>query len=768
MCCSGCAAVAELINQGGLEAYYRFREVDAPRAANSVSQWSSFDQPAVQQAFLQADSETQREIALHLDNVQCAACAWLIERSLDAAFDQARIEVNPVSGHAVLQWNPRTAVLSDLLAHIEMLGYGVAPLRRDAAGTENRQEKRRFLVRLLVAGLAAMQSMMVAGGFYLSPPGDMPIDIENFLRIVSMLMATPVVLYSAWPFFKGALRDLSQWRTGMDVPIAIAIAAAYSASIVNVFDGQGEIYFDSVCMFVFFLLIGRFMELRARHEVASASNALAASLPAMALREGIGGEPSAIALTDIRAGDVLLVRSGDIIPADGKLLSDTAVVDEALLTGESEPVNRQCDEELLAGAINQGAAVRLRVSRSGNDTYLSGISRLLRRSQAARPRVARLTDRIARHFVAVVLAAAALAYAAWQFIDPAQGFEIVIAVLVVTCPCALALAVPVALTAATGRLAKEGLLTMHPGAIEQLPAVTDVVFDKTGTLTEGRPTVTRIVTASDIDEPTAMAIAAGLEAASNHPLRHAFASPDAWRFDAVREVAGQGLEASHDNATLRLGRPDFVLAATAGQATPDESNSWIVLGRNGKALAWFAIADSLRVDAADTVAALQARGLRVHLLSGDSQPRVQQVANELGIDSWQAGVSPEDKVAFIRARQQAGNNCLMIGDGINDAPVLVAADTSIAMGRAALLAQASAHLLLQGGLSQLVRGLDVGQRTSRIIRQNIAWAIGYNLLALPLAMTGLVTPWMAAIGMSSSSLLVTLNALRLRRTAEVK
>ena len=782
VCCAGCEAVANLILDAGLRDFYRFRSTSSARVdkRTPASHWLSFDEPAVLDNFAPAEEDGSgtpyREIRLQLDDIRCAACGWLIEQTLadeDAICD---IQLNVVNGRATLRWDSSAVKLSDLLAHLDRLGFHPHPLRPDESDHYAGLERRRYLKRLAIAGLGMMQVMMYAVAMYIGAidtsgvAGGEGMDARtwHFLRGVSLLIATPVVFYSAAPFFRGAWRDLGHRRAGMDVPVAIAIGAAYSASVWHTLVGHGEVYFDSVSMFVFFLLIGRFLEFNARHQVAAASSAMAASLPATVTVER-NARRQDVPLAQLQVSDTVLVSQGSVIPADGELLDAAASLDESLLTGESRPVEKRQGEPLAAGAVNLGNPLRMRIQRTGRDTLLSGITRLLEKAQSSRPRMARLADRIAQYFVGIVLLLATATFAVWQLLDPARAFEITLAVLVVTCPCALALAVPVALTTATGAIARRGVLAVNTDAFEQLDGITDVVFDKTGTLTEGQPRISRRVVTGTLPESSCLALARGLEAAANHPLAQAFAAADAGHaeFGEIEQVSGQGMNGLHSGRRYRIGTPAYALQDENAPAAPaGMDGNWIVLADDDGALAWFAIEDRLRDEAHLLTSRLRNAGLRLHLLSGDSAQAVDLVATRLGIGNSRSRQQPADKLAAIRDIQAGGGRVLMLGDGLNDAPVLGGADVSVAMSRGATLAQAGADFILTGPLTSMHDLLRHADATRRIIRQNLAWAAAYNLIALPLAATGIIAPWMAAIGMSLSSLLVTLNALRLREARD--
>ncbi len=766
VCCPGCEAVAALIADAGLADFYRYRTGPAPTPTEpTVDEWNAFDREAIQRTFVRDLGDQRREAVVLVEGLYCAACAWLIEHVLAGEPGLETIEVNPATGRAVLRWRADRVALSRLLRRISAAGYRPHPLGADAGESVVARERSAALRRLAVAGLGMMQVMMYAVALYAGTiQADMGPAITELLRGVSLLIATPVVLYAGAPFFRGAWRDLRAGRPGMDVPVALAIGGAFAASVWNTTIGRGEVYFDSVTMFVFFLTVARFFEMTARHRASRQTGALARMLPATAVRIGTDGEER-VALHELEVGDRVRVPPGDSVPADGRVVAGESRLDESLLTGEFMPVVRGPGSEVIGGSVNDDAPIDVEIIRVGQDTLVAGIVRLLDRAQAERPLLARTADRVARWFVCGILLAAAATAFAWSQIAPAEAFAVTLAVLVVTCPCALSLATPAALVAATSRLARSGLLVARTGALETLARADHIVLDKTGTLTRGELALHRIEPMDRIDADEALALAAALEAHSGHPIARAFEhGRDGREATRVRLESGRGLEGTIAGRYLRLGRPDWV-GGLAGGGDTGGDGTVIAMGDSDGLLARFHLTDSLRPGVAAAVAALHRLGLGVEIVSGDGAGPVAAVADELGIEHWSARQTPADKLARLQTLQQAGHRVVMLGDGINDGPVLAGADVAVAMGGGAALAQTSADMVLtRGQLADLTDGIGHARRTLRVIRQNLAWAAGYNVLALPLAAAGLVPPWMAAIGMSASSLLVVGNALRLGRT----
>src|SRR5690606_24265616 len=616
-----------------------------------------------------------------------------------------------------------------------------------------RRERNRAVIRIGLAGLGAMQAMMFAEALYLDTSGEMPLPTRDFFRWITFLVSTPVVFWAGWPFIAGAWRELRGRRLGMDTLIAGSTLLAYFASVWGTVRGAEHVWYDAAVMFVFLLLVARQLEQRARSIASAQVDALARARPAFATRERAEGERESVPLSALQPGDVACIAVGEPVPADGVLLDGDALFEEALLTGESTPVRKQAGDVVFAGTACREHAARVRITRTGGDTRLAELVRLVERAQAHRPALAQGTQRIASWFVAGLLLAAVLVYAGWRIHDPSRALEVTLALLVISCPCALSLAVPAALASAHGALARIGVLAVQPEALERLARVTDVVFDKTGTLGDGRPALASIDQCHGIEPADALRIAAALEHDSGHPLAVAFidAGGDVAAAERLRAVAGQGIEGVVAGTTWRLGQAGF---ATGGD---DDGGIWLGDGKGRRAR--FGIAEGERLEAREAIADLRAQGLHVHLSSGDGAGSVARFAASLGIDQAHARQSPADKLDYARALQSRGRIVAMVGDGLNDAPVLAGADVSLAIGGGAALAQRAADVVLGGSsLRRVPDAIGIARKTHRIVRQNLAWALGYNLLAIPLAAAGLVTPWLAALGMALSSLAVTLNS----------
>ncbi len=779
VCCIGCQAVAQAIVANGLEDYYRNRDAlpDSPREAlpTVLESLVLYDHADFQKGFVRALSEHEREAALIVEGITCAACIWLIEHHVAKQSGVAGVEVNFSTHRARVRWNEQQGKLSDILAAIAAIGYRAHPY--DTARSEElaRKERRSALWRVFVAGFGMMQVMMYAVPVYLAGEGDMTADIESLMRWASLVLTLPVVGYSAAPFFRGAWRDFGQRRVGMDVPVALGVGAAFLPSVWATLTASGEVYFDSVTMFVFFLLGGRYLEMTARQRAVSVNEALAKLMPAFAARVAAYPADRALAqvpAADLRPGDVVLVRPGEAIPADGVVVEGQSAANEGLLTGESAPVPKSPGATVIGGAVNVDGPLYVRVEQVGEATRLAAIVGLMERASLERPRLVQLADRIAARFIQALLGVAAAVAVTWWFVDPARALWITVSVLVVTCPCALSLATPVALTIASGALARAGLLVTRSHAVETLARATHFVFDKTGTLTYGRPALLDVLPLGRLDGGACTALAAGIEHASEHPLGVALreaAGASAQAVPGATNTPGCGMQALFEGCDVRVGRPDWA-GELHRQALPESARAWLDGGDTVVALAdetgWLALfrfGDGIRPEAAAAVSALRAAGLRLALLTGDAAPVAARVAQALDIDEVRAEATPEVKHAYVESLQKQGAVVAMVGDGVNDAPVLARAQVSVAMGGGSQLARTQADLvLLSENLEQIVCGYHLARRSLRVIRQNLVWSFVYNSVALPLAMLGFVTPWMAGIGMSGSSLLVVLNSLRLQ------
>lgn len=764
VCCPGCKAVVELIRDSGMSNYYALRDAPRPgvgKPAPEQTQWQVFNSADMLAAFAEIDNDVA-QAQIYAGGMYCSACSWLIESALGKMRGVQSVEVHPLTHRLRIRWAHDKIGLGDILAALSNLGYKPQPLAPNDASRPEIAEQRAALKRLLVASLGMMQVMMFAVGLYAGDFQGIDTDMQRFLRLVSFFVATPVVFYAAKPFFTSAWRGVIAGRPGMDLPVSIAIGSAYVASSYATFTNGPAVWFDSVSMFVFFLTLGRYLEMRARHRSIDRSVALSQLLPNTATRV-VDGEEQTIPLAQLAKDDTVRIRAGDSIPADGIVVSGASAVDEALLTGESEPRPRMMGDLLAAGSINLDAMMTMRVTRTGGDTALGAINRLSERARSTRPAFVSIADRIASYLVSALLLVAAAVALFWYFVAPEKAFVVTLSVLVVTCPCALALATPAAFAAAGSRMSELRLLVTNGNAIEVLSRATHVVFDKTGTLTSGSPAILSVATLEqNYTRDQCLKIAAALEQASSHPIARAFrrTEPLPAITDAKVHVS-LGVSGVIDDRRWRLGNASFVLGADTREPGPA---TVVLLGYDGRAVASFHIGDATRTDARATIDTLKTMGIKVSLVSGDNAGAVSEIAHSLAIDDAHSNCTPEDKLRIIKVMQDGGERVVMVGDGINDAPVLAGANASIAPAHAALLAQTNADVIMLGeSMHPITSALRLSAATMRIVRQNLIWAVVYNATALPLAAAGMVPPWLAAVGMSFSSLLVVLNALRLNR-----
>lgn len=777
-CCNGCLAVAQSIVSAGLEEYYSHRRekaITADVVPEILRKLDFYDHPEVQKSFVRGSS-TEREASLLLENIRCAACLWLNERVLRGLDGIIDVDLDYASHHARIRWDPARIRLSEILESIVNIGYVAHPYDATRREELNALQRKRSTERLIFAGVIGMTVMNFAIAGYVMGHGDETGELALWViigRWTSLFATVFLLAYPGQEFFTGAWRDLRNGRPGMDVPIALGLSIALLGSVYTTVTHVGEVYYDSIAMFVFLVLLARRIELRGRVRAADALDRVGRILPRLALRVDADGEREVL-VTELAPGDRVRVRPGEIVPTDGQLLSGNSTFDESLLTGEPLPVRHGVGDEVIGGSCNVDQAVLIEVSRDSADSTVAEIHRLLTSGMRDAPRYAVLAQRAAGWFVVAVLLIAVLTAAAWLWIDPAHVLPNTVAVLIVTCPCAFALATPVAAAIAVGRLADNGLLTVRSDALEMLARCDVIAFDKTGTLTAGELRVEQVEAFGTLDPARAAQIAAQLEAHSEHPIGRALrdnADTAAAQATSTHNDVGRGLTGRVDGDEWRIGKPGYALNPAQRSQLGDRLNSLrnegqvlvALAGEAGGAL--FVLSDVRRAGARTLASELRARGVtEIALLSGDDQINVDRFARDLGFDTTLGDLSPADKLSWIRSHQSAGRRVAMVGDGINDAPTLAAADVSVSFAHASDLAQVNSGLLILGNeLSLIPTSRRLAEHTRRIIRQNLAWAASYNFLAVPAAALGMIAPWGAAIGMSLSSLLVVLNALRLRR-----
>lgn len=765
VCCLGCQAVATTIIDGGFDAYYRRRTAWAQSRNTDGDDdgYAHYDDPGFQRRFVLTLENGEHEVVLALDGMHCASCVWLAEHALARQSGVASFTVNMMTHRARLRWQPSGLSLSTALRALAAVGLPAEPYDQARRDERIERERRRSFRQLFIAGLGMMQVMMYVLPHYVAGDAVEP-EFQRLMQWASLWMTLPVVCYSALPMLQGAWRDLQQKRLGMDVPVALAIVVAFVASVWHTWLGQGEVYFDSITMFVFLLLCGRKLEAGARSKAVDALDDFLRLRPQHAQRINADQSRESVPVEDLRIGDRIEVGSSDMLPSDGLLCSPRAELDLSLLTGESLPVTRLAGDRLPSGAVNCGAPIEIELNCCPADNALSVIGRLIDRAAAEKPRIARLADQAARVFLFALLITTAVVTLIWWQVDAARALPIAISLLVVSCPCALSLAMPAALAAATGSLARRGVLVARADAIEALSRIDEMAFDKTGTLTLARSVLTRVEPAADLDADQVLCLAAALEQGSGHPLGRAIVDAAAgFALPVVsgrRLEAGSGVEGLIDGVIYRIGQAGFVVPGANPRS--EAGMSCVAFGDTKRILAWFHLQAPLRRGALELAPTLASLGLKLRLLSGDRSTVVHAMAQRLSISEAQGDLTPAGKLEAIQKLQAAGHRVAMIGDGINDAPVLAAADVSVALGDGTELAQVSADVILMSGdLGALAEAVRLSRRAIRIMRQNLWWAASYNLLAIPVAALGWINPWQSALGMSLSSLLVVANALRL-------
>ena len=879
MCCMGCQLASESIVEAGLEQYYLDRS-EINRTASLPTQLTrleAYDHDEIKSQFVYAQ-DGMSVAELSVNNLRCAACTWLIESRLYEIDGVDKCQVNLTNQRMRIIWDENKLPISRILAVINEIGYEAKPYRQDTHEAMLAKHNNKMLLRLGIAALGAMQAMMYAVALYFGEYSDMLVFQRDFLRWVSLFVSVPVFFYAGVPFFTSAWSAIRARQVNMDVPVSVALIVTFFASLYATVTGQGETYYDSVSMFIFFLLAGRYIEHNARLKAATMANDLvvvepilvqkiaedknsatliserleqlqqkeasltnafdndstnqfnsldASPLPnfrqtmdvsvkqltqeiALAWQQSVAAkaefsiaDKSMVTAQSLQVGDIIMIEAGAEIISDGILLSQTATVSQSLLTGEGDLIIKHQGEYIVGGAQNDSQPFEMLVTALPKDSQMGLIDRLMNRAMSEKPKLAQQADKLARWFVARILVLSVLVFIGWYIVDPSQAIWATVAVLVATCPCALSLATPIALTVATNRLASYGFLTTRGHTLQTLAEITHVAFDKTGTLTYGKPNLLNIelltsdvasnrVTAASTNSSTdyqdkLLSIAAALEVGSRHPIAHALLTA-AYQLHLpasqnLQHYPAGGVEAMIDGVLYRIGHAEFAMDSASSDSdlltidlTKHRASSAVVLSRQllaenvadnesaWQALACFYFNDKVRDSAKATLDSLKELGIESIMLTGDPSPQALVMADSLGMSAAHNGLSPTDKVNYIQQLQSKGAIVLMVGDGINDAPVLAAADVSTSIAGAADLAQVSSDsIILNGQIEAIKAAKRIANKTERIIKQNFRWALGYNGIVLLPAIFGYVPPWLAAIGMSLSSLLVVLNALRLKR-----
>ncbi|MCF2947062.1 cadmium-translocating P-type ATPase [Paraglaciecola aquimarina] len=758
-CCPGCLAVAKAIINNGLEDYYNYRNEFAEKADdknNSIlDKLAVFDDESFLQEFVQTDHEFS-EIQLTVSGINCAACGWLIEKQLAKLQGVGRVGVNVAARRATITWLNEQIKLSEILSQIEQIGYHAKPFQPEQHEQSYRQENKNFLKRLGLAGLMTMQVMMLNLGVFFDLFGHLDTQTKQYFNWVSLLLTSPVIFYSAAQFYTSATRAISAKTVNMDVPICVALTVIYLTSLFATIQNTGQTYFESLCMFVFLLLISRYLEHGARYKASQLSANMLEFIPTTAsLLEN--GKAKSVLAKSVKEGQLVLVKSGELIPIDGIIIEGSGQIDEAMLTGEFNLVHKRVGDQTFAGTLNQLGTLTIQVSKELKHSLVNQISRLQTQALASKPKIAGLADKFSQYFVAAVLVISMVTYFTWLTIDSSQALWVTVSVLIATCPCALGLATPSALSCAVAHLNSKGILLKRADALEQITKVNWVGLDKTGTLTNGQFSVTQCFNLSKISQNELLSIAASLEQYSSHPIAKAFSEDTGLQqVTKFNSEVGQGLTGIVNNVSYKIGSGSFM----DFEIPSPLKHCNVFLQSEDALLAGFLLQDTIRKTSMNFIKGLKHK--TVSLISGDSLNMVTEVANQLNIKNFYAYQTPQQKLSLIHQAQLENNIVLMIGDGINDGPVLAKADVSITLGAGSDLAKSSSDIiLLDNNLDKIRTVFSLAKRCKTKIMQNISWAIGYNLIVLPLAFTGYLTPWMAVIGMSLSSLIVVVNSVRL-------
>jgi Cu2+-exporting ATPase len=758
-CCPGCLAVAQAIVENGLEDYYHYRSEFAEKALESDQQLlqtlNVYDNEQVLNEFVDISADSS-EIQLTISGINCAACGWLIEKQLSKLTGIIRVGVNVSARRASVSWNNQQLKLSQILQHIEKIGYQAKPFQPEQHEAAFKQENQVFLKRLGLAGLMTMQVMMLNIGAFFDLFGHIDAQTKQYFNWLSLCLTTPVMIYSASEFYTSAIRGLRARTVNMDLPISVALAITYISGVFATAQNTGQTYFESLCMFVFLLLISRYLEHSARYKAAQASANMLEYMPTTAtLVEGEIMLP--VLAKSLKVNQLVLVKAGELVPVDGIITQGQGQLDQAMLTGEFDLVNKLTGDQVLAGSLNQLGTLTVKVTASLQHSTLNQISKLQTQAMSTKPRIASLADHFSQYFVVAVLLIACISYVVWLQIDPSEALWVMVAVLIATCPCALGLATPSALSCAIANLNRKGVLLKRGDALEQLTLVDWIGLDKTGTLTEGQFTLTQCINLSQQPDSHWLEMAASLEQYSSHPIARAFSHyENPHMVTEFQSELGKGVSGLIKGVVYKLGAATYM----DFQVAKSMQTCNVFLQSEHGLLCGFLLIDKLRPKGTELIESL--KPYSVNLISGDIETIVKSVANELGINNWLAEQSPQDKLHTIKEAQAKQHVVLMVGDGINDGPVLAQADVSITLGVGSDLAKSSADIvLLDNELAKLQVIFIIAARCKTKIKQNIAWAIGYNLLILPLAVMGLLSPWMAVLGMSVSSLIVVVNSTRL-------
>ena len=794
MCCMGCKAITEFIEHQGLSQFYQHRErLDGQDFFGQISQqqlnvekWSFLDDKELSKDYIVTKNSDHREITIFVKDLYCSSCSWLINKALQSETQRIQVHIDITTKRVVLSIDDPVISIAKLIGIIAQLGYEpliakVGDIK--AIEIEAKREQDRSMKRIAVAAFGMMQVMTYAIATYFGMTSDMQVEHYRFMTLISMLIATVVVFYSGKPFFDNAINDLKNSHFGMDVPIALAISVAYFPSVIQTLSRSNEhVYFDSAVMFIFLLLLGRHLEIRARHKLSGSNSDVQSLLPQAVVINRLQ-ETTRIRQTikpnEVEVGDRLQLSTDDVIVFDGKLISGRLLVDESVTSGESLPIVKGVGDTLIAGSKVINGDGLIEAKNNWLDSSIAKIEQKIQSAIKSEQFELRTNQAISRYFIAGVMVLTLAVTSFWMFYQSDRAFEIALAMLIAACPCAFSLAAPIARSAATHALRTVGILLTNNQVLKHLPDISTWYFDKTGTLTRGEPEIETIETVGSMSSGECIHLIAAMVKQNEHVFSKAFNHIESQLYITdIKEVAGQGLSGSYVNKQYFVGKKEWICQNISAysascrklaQFNNQRQTSEMWLASQDEVLAVIFIKDQLRPSAPALLASLKETGNCSIVLSGDKHAAVRTICRGLAIDSFVSGLLPEDKQNIIRNKQRSGQKVIMVGDGVNDAPALAQSDISIVMASGSELSQNNADvILINGNLNHLDLLKGVANKTRQITKQNKYWAIFYNATILPLAALGLLTPWIAAIGMSTSSLLVMLNSLRISRTVAIE
>ncbi|GAV19261.1 Cu2+-exporting ATPase [Mariprofundus micogutta] len=775
-CCTGCMTVCQVIHESGLDDFYNrlnYQNAEVPPPEMPV-ELEQYDLPEVQKDFVRSLADGRKQAHLLIEGIHCAACVWLIEHGLKEMVGIEFAEVNLAHQRLNVRWNSDELALSEIMHRLAKLGYAAAPFNPEAAEGSLQRRNRSLLFRMAFAGFGVMNIMWISIALYAGAFSGIDSEHKQFFHWISLFIATPVLIYSGWPFFRAAMLGLKQARLTMDLPIAIGSFATWAYSCWITFHTSGEVYFDTVVTFLFVILIGRYLEGLSKRNASSAALRLMELQPRLATRILPEGEER-ISVRKLIVGDHVLVGPGEKIPADGVVLHGESYIDESMLTGESRPLRKEIGASVVAGSMNVDGSLTLEVGSTGADTALARIVTLVEEAQGSKAEVQRIADRIVPWFVAATIGLAFITFIYWLRSDFDTALLAAVSVLIITCPCALGLATPMGIAVGVGAGARRGVLIRHGQALETLSSITHVVFDKTGTLTEGQMKVVQTHLNNNFTHDELIDFAAAIEGKSRHPLASAIVAELKGKqlpCEGFLSESGLGVSGIVKNRRIVIGNQRMMQRENI--SVPDQIKDQqfqieqkmgvaVLVAVDGEVAGLIHVQDKVRDEARALIQSLSEQGIGITMLTGDSIQAAHALKNSLGQMQVVAEVLPEDKEAEIRRLQEIGEKVLMIGDGVNDAPALARADVSMAMGSGMDVSMACADIVLvSSDLSRVGFAMHLSQKTLSTIKQNIGISLAYNLILVPAAMAALVTPVFAAIAMPISSLLVIGNAILIR------